>query len=435
MPRSGKYILAGVISYVVLAVCVVAFHDRIGAYFSYISAEAKSAAVFFVQSITVEQLHLTYASGSQTNASTANAPATPTPTPTAQKVKVLIVPGHEPDSGGTQFGDYTERDIVVDIANDLAALLESNPHFDVTVARTKTSWNPILEQYFTQNWDAISAFRDQQSALMNQYIASGKIIPENNGEQVDHKAAPTDTAIRLYGINKWASENNIQITLHLHINDYAGRSGGDIGNYTGFAIYVPNYQYSNAEASKALALPIAYRLSAYHATSSMPLETPGVIEEQQLIAIGSNNSADAASMLIEYGYIYERQFQDPATRAFAENEYAYQTYLGIQDFFNDPVHTYFGTNVLPKVVATDLTPKTTSPDIYALQEALHYKGLYPIATQNFNDCPISGYFGDCTKTALSAFQTESGLPQTGLFDTQTAAAIQSVLAGVLQFQQ
>src|ERR1035437_4782110 len=36
-----------------------------------------------------------------------------------EKVHVLIVPGHEPDSGGAQFGKIYERDLVVEIGKDL----------------------------------------------------------------------------------------------------------------------------------------------------------------------------------------------------------------------------------------------------------------------------------------------------------------------------
>ena len=119
------------------------------------------------------------------------------------------------------------------------------------------------------------------------------------------------------------------------------------GKYDGFTIYVPDHQYSNATASKAIGDAIAVRLNAYHATSTAPKENKGVVPDQELIATGSNNSAGAASLLIEYGYIYEPQFQEPSVRSAAINDYAYQPYLGLQDFFKDPVASAYGSNSFP----------------------------------------------------------------------------------------
>lgn len=388
--------------------------------------DAEAAAVFFVESISINQLRLSYASlggAPTTNTSGASQPSQP------EKIKILIVPGHEPESGGTEYGGYAERDIVVDIADDLAALLRSNPHYDVTIARSKDAWNPILSDYFNQHAADIAAFRAQQENLMLGYEEAGRIVPEDAMQQIDHHTAADDVALRLYGINKWADENGIDIMLHLHINDYAGRRGAD--GYTGFAVYIPEHQYSNANASRAIGDAVAARLNAYHATSTMPQEAVGVIEDQQLIAIGSNNSADSASVLIEYGYIYERQFRDPAVRALAESEYAYQTYLGLQDFFKDPASSPFGTNVLPTFWSTVPTPRTTSPDAYALQTALHRAGLYPAPGQSFSDCPITGYFGPCTTAALQSLERGSGVLPTGQLDTATLAQLRSRLAGML----
>src|SRR5437867_127222 len=39
------------------------------------------------------------------------------------KIRVLIVPGHEPDYGGAEFGSITERNLVVTLADNLADFL------------------------------------------------------------------------------------------------------------------------------------------------------------------------------------------------------------------------------------------------------------------------------------------------------------------------
>ena len=74
-----------------------------------------------------------------------------------------------------------------------------------------------------------------------------------------------------------------------------------------------------------------------------------MIEDQELIAIGSNASRDGISVLTEYGYIYEPQFANKETRSVALKEAAYQTYLGIKKFFDEntlPINNY-ETTLLP----------------------------------------------------------------------------------------
>ncbi len=169
-----------------------------------------------------------------------------------------------------------------------------------------------------------------QYAQMRVYKTQGAVTSLDT--QVYHNTAPSDVATRLYGVNKWASENGVGLTIHLHINDYAGH-GGRAGRYTGYVVYVPDPQYSNATSSAAVARAIAKRLDTTHATSTMPSEAAGVVPDQDLIAVGSNNSADSAAVLIEYGYMYEPQFITPALRAKAVSDYAEETYQGIEDFF------------------------------------------------------------------------------------------------------
>jgi N-acetylmuramoyl-L-alanine amidase len=368
---------------------------------SQVPKQMNTAATFFVQSITADQLRLAY--GAAIPSPTSVPASTPLP---AGKIKILIMPGHEPQSGGTGFRGYFERDIAVDIAQDLAVYLEKNPHFQIIVARDQKGWNPTLASYFNQHASDILAYKDAQTALMNKYLATGQI--QSPSMQIEHHDANSQTALELYGINKWSSENGVAITLHLHLNDYPGRPRGGEGTYNGFAVYVPDYQFSNASVSKAVGEAIASRLAAYHATSTLPQESAGVIEDQQLIAIGSNNSASNAAALIEYGYIYEKQFQNAATRSLAEQDYAYATYLGLQDFFRDAVPTQYGSAALPHLWGSTPPQKTTTPDMYALQSALHHAGLYPPAGRSFGDCPISGYFGDCTKAALDRVGIQAG---------------------------
>ncbi|MFZ3044110.1 MAG: peptidoglycan-binding domain-containing protein [Minisyncoccia bacterium] len=382
------------------------------------TARAQSAAVFFVTSITAAQIQDDYRGGQATDAITG---AVNTSAP-AKKVRILIVPGHKPGSGGTVFKGVYENEVVVEIADGLAALLSQNPHYEVMVARTNTAWNPVLQTYFDTHTLEIDTFRQSLALQMQNHLADGSILPAE--DQVYHDSVSSPAALQLYGINKWASDNNYDITLHLHVNDDADHRARSAGKYSGFAVYVPDRQYSNAEASKAIGEAIAARLNAFHATSTLPKEDAGVVEDQQLIAIGSNNSASDAALLIEYGYIYEPQFQAAAVRPVAITDYAYQTYLGLQDFFKDPVSPTYGSVSFPYDWAQVSGVKNEKgPDVYALQAALHYLGYYPPAGKSFSDCPVAGVAGVCTRSAIQEYQKAHGLEATGVLGPQTREAL------------
>jgi N-acetylmuramoyl-L-alanine amidase len=377
------------------------------------------AATFFVTSTTSAEIRSSY----QREVSFSARDYT-----SERKVHVLIVPGHRPDGGGTEFGSVYEREVVVDIADHLAAFLRKNSHYEVIVARDKKKWNSTLDRYFENKEDRIVAFVDKQKELMTRYINRGKIVSE---EGVPHNAVESSSALKLYGINKWASENSIDITIHLHLNDYAGRKSGKVGEHSGFTVYVPDHQYSNAAASKDIGTAIANRLRAYHATSTLPGESAGVVEDQYLIAIGSNNTADGASVLIEYGYIYEPQFINAAVRPLAVEDYAYQTYLGLQDFFSDPVLNTSGSAAIPYDWSeVRLGGTKASAGVYALQSGLRHLGYYPPKGKSFVDCPISGVTGACTKAALKAYQAARGLTATGDVGPQTREALGQDLAAL-----
>lgn len=346
---------------------------------------------------------------------------------TTPKIRILIMPGHQPNLGGTVFGEVQERDVVVDIADSLAGQLSQDPRYDVMIARTKKAWNPILQTYFDTHAADITAFRQSQALLMASSLASGSFKLES--DQVYHISTPADAALQLYGINKWANENNIDITLHIHINDDDSHRAKVAGQYNGFTVYVPDHQYGNATTSKDIGESIAVRLNAFHATSTLPIEDAGVVEDQSLIATGSNNSANNAAFLIEYGYIYEPQFQIASVRPVAVADYAYQTYLGLQDFFHN------STTIMPRSIAfpynwTNVVAKKNmrGPGVYALQSALHHLGYYPPKGKNFSECPISGKVGPCTRTAIIAYQRAHKLAQTGVLGPKTRAALKKDLA-------
>lgn len=322
-----------------------------------------------------------------------------------EKIKLLIVPGHEPGFGGAEYKNLKEREMAVELAGYLNDFLNNNTRYAITLARTNTAWNPALERYFSTNWNEIKKFNNDQKEEMKRLIGLGKITRVYDG--LIHNKAPTDVALRLYGINKWSNENAIDIALHIHFNDYPRKNMNKPGDYSGFTIYVPDKQYSNAATTEAIANSIFKRLEKFLPVSNFPPEDSGVVEDQDLVAIGSHNSADAASMLIEYGYIYEPQFEDEAVRHAILKEMAYQTYLGLQDFFNERKDAVLinTTTLLPSVWPLEISAAQENPlDILGLQAGLTIEGAYPPSGETKNSCPLTGHFGPCTNESVTNFQ-------------------------------
>ncbi len=327
-------------------------------------------------------------------------------TPTSpKKVRILLVPGHEPGYGGAEYGDIKERDINVELAEDLSHLLNENGRYEVITTRTSTDWNPLFSEYFKTHWDDINSWQKQASTEAKQMVSVGQlkqaIIP------VSHNDAPHNIALRLFGITKWANENDIDITIHIHVNDDPRHNSRVAGDHSGFAIYVPEHQLGNSSTTQAIASNVFKRLSRYNPTSDLAVEAGGFIEEPELIAIGVNNTAAAASMLVEYGYIYEQQFTNVEVHTQAVSDLAFQTYLGLQDFFGsgNNITRAYDTLMLPRTFNRQMSKTGYKPEnVFALQTALILEGAYPPDKNNKNSCPRSGKFGPCTEEALAVFQ-------------------------------
>lgn len=360
------------------------------------------AAVLARDPVTIPELHEKY-----------NSPA--------KKVRVLIMPGHEPDFGGTEFGSLRERDMNVQLARELGIFLKNNGRYDVMMARDEQAWSPVLMDYFKNNWGQIIEFlKDNREETLRQIKAgeTAKVV-----SKVHHNKAPTDVALRLYGINKWGSENAVDIAIHIHFNDIPRPNQSRPGAYSGFAIYIPEPQFAHSFTTKTVAEAVFKRLEKYNPVSNLPGEDEGLVEGDELIAIGANNTTNSASLLIEYGYIYEPQFQNPEVRAKVLKDLAFQTYLGLQDFFgqgNDVAFAY-DTLMLPHSWRNDLTSANGNiSDVLALQSALLLDGVYPGAGRTKNDCPRTGKIGPCTLSAIESFQRKNGISgESGTVGAQT----------------
>jgi N-acetylmuramoyl-L-alanine amidase len=346
------------------------------------------------------------------------------------RIKILVVPGHDDGNGGTAFRDIREKDLNIEIAEEITNLLRLQDEFEVSLTKNREEYNPIITSYLAAERESIIEFEQKHKNLMGALVKSGII---NSRSGIDHITAPAETALRLYGINKWANDNDMDIIIHAHFNDYPTRRRGEAGKYSGLAIYVPDRQFSNAQASGELAEKVFDRLTAFFAKSDMPEERAGIIEDQELIAIGANNTLDAAVLFIEYGYIYEPQFLNPRVRALAVKELAAQTYLGVLDFFSADLPDIlkpYGSASLPHLFEDNLKIGTKgNSDVFALQFALSFDDLYPPRGKSVNDCPINGNFGPCTEDSVTDFQKKYGIePAVGYAGPLTRAKLNEMFA-------
>lgn len=326
------------------------------------------------------------------------------------KLRILIVPGHDKDSWGTEYKNVKEADLNYQMATEIYGLLSKEKEYEVIMARDELKYTPELASYFETQKEAISNFRREHRQVLS-ILNDAKII-ENNDKNY-HNSVDEGMANKLYGINKWANENKIDLVLHIHFNDTPERKKWGPGEYNGFVVYVPNRQFSNAGPSIELGKSILDRMNTYFAVSDMPSETSGVVEDQKLIALGAMNTLNPAAVLVEYGYIYEPQIINSNVRPLYFKEVALQTVLGINNFFNN--YTNADVATLPHKWSGNLKKGVKgSKDVFALQLALTLDGFYPPTGKNKNECSINGNYGSCTSLAVAQFQKDFGLTPVGI---------------------
>lgn len=306
---------------VILIVCVVALclfglawaSDNFE-YFSFDDIRRAVAGVFFVDSITEGELKEAYAKALKGDG----------------KVKVLIVPGHDDASWGTEYNGVREADLNVAVGEALSAQFAKNIAYEAVLLRDRNGDLPAFKKYIVEHEASVRAEVVAKKKIMKDLLSAGSV---ERLDGVQHNKAALGVALRLYAVNQWANENSFQLVLHIHFNDFAGRTTRNMNQYGGFALYVPDGQYSNAKASYAVAEALFSEFSPLFQKSNLPKENAGVVPDQSLIAVGAYNTLDAAAVLIEYAYIYEAPLRTPAGRKEAVERYADTTFRGIERFF------------------------------------------------------------------------------------------------------
>lgn len=335
-----------------------------------------------------------------------------------EKIKIMIVPGHDKKSSGAYANNTTETEINLQVAKELEKMLGEEQGIEIFLARDDQGYNPELQTYLEEEKENIGEFQKTKKEIMKKLMQEGKV--ESN-IVVHHNFARPEVVDILYGINKFANDNDFDITLHIHFNDYPGRVDPN-GKYSGFSIYVPEKQYSNAEASYEFAEKVARHLSSVFAVSDLPKENM-ITEDQELIAVGSFNTTDSVVALVEYGYIYERQFTDESIKDTVLKEKAQQTYMGIMDYLKDKEsdsETF--KDFAGYKWSSNISMGDDGLDVLALQDYLHDRGYYPV-NDNLNECPLNGNFRNCTMDSLKEFQKDNNLSPTGSLDEATRRII------------
>lgn len=302
-------------------------------------------------------------------------------------VNVLIVPGHDDEYWGTEFKGLKEVELNRIAAQKLHDYLSLEEGINPVLASNEKGYNSIFEKYFRREESKIERFiKDTKKSF-------SKKVDEEEFKQVEknfHNTAPSEVVYRLYGINRWVNNQNFDLVIHIHFNDHAGRKWNRVGEYDGFSIYTPGKLFSNYEVSRKLADSIFEELKKIRPVSDMPTEEDGVIEDHELIAVGANESLEAGSILIEYGYIYETLFLDPATRDTALDYVAYSTYSGIKKMLGEEPKS-------KEKPTTEILKNKVSKDNIEWQFQKALEGKYPPEGKTLRDCPISGYFGECSR--------------------------------------
>ncbi len=364
-------------------------------------AGSRLASLFFYDDVTSSSVRERYRQGS---------------------VSILIVPGHDDENYGTEYGGVREADVTRAIGEYLQSYLAADNKFSATIIRDRSGYAKEFSAYFNKEKTAIGSFmrtaRSYFERLTNLNLVQTQSPP------VQHVSANIDTQYILYGINKWANENKIDIVLHLHVNDYPRRSWEQ--EYDGFSIYVPSNQLPNYAVSRELAEHLVSVFSRYWPASNLPVEKDTIIESGQLIATGSNGSLRSGSTLIEYGYIYESRFLVDAVL----KEAAFRTYQGMLSFFNEKqvgVDDFSWT--LPYSWNENIVAGSrVNPEVVALQAALSKLGLYPPAGKTVRNCPINGNFLSCTESAVRSFQAKYGIQKTGTVGPKTRRKLNELFA-------
>ena len=217
---------------------------------------------------------------------------------------VLIVAGHTARSPGTTFGSTTEYMLNYEVMQRVGKLLSEDNRYNHTLSHKGDDYNQTLLDYFSANEARIIAFKDQKK---REYVREYPLGLTTN--DTDHNHATPRGIIELYGVNKWLSEQGIDLAVHVHFNDYPGRLQNAAGYHEGFSIFIPPKTNDHFVESYRFAKLLESEMLKHSMRSTVARESTGILESE-LIATGHRNTVNIPSVLLEGGFIYEEKLND-----------------------------------------------------------------------------------------------------------------------------
>ncbi len=346
-----------------------------------------------------------------------------------EKIRILLVPGHDEDSIGTAFGKLREIDINREVVSLLADEFSKDNRFEILRAHEGKKYSSFLQEYFDLYDKEISVWRRSHINNFRKKLVSGAVEKIKNPS---HGGAKPFVAQRLYGINKWVEENYIDLVVHVHFNDYGSRKKGKAGEFTGFAVYVPDLQFRNGKDTFTIGEGIYKALSQVQVNSNQSQEGKytGPIPDQDLIALGAFDTLTTPSLLVEYGYMYEPVIHTGAREELLRG-FAIGTYKGIRHALDNTLPFFVKRPTddikIDYVWHRNLVRGNEGEDVFALQRFLRGEGYFSPEGKTQKECGFSLYFGDCTEKALRDFQGKNGLTPNGLFGNEVRNLINNMV--------
>ena len=252
---------------------------------------------------------------------------------TPSPIKILLVPGHDNEVWGAQYGNLKEAAMTVAVASRIYDILSKDKRFVVYITRDKNGYTKEFADYFTNHQADVLAFKEDAKKKTQQNIATGTFVPK--ASIVPHNSVTEDIAIRLYGFNKWANDNKMDAVIHVHFNDDGRKNKSKPGPWKGFSVYMPDPQLLNSDKSAPLALGIFNALKKKYFDAVGIKENGGVIADQKLIAMGASKTLlpSVRSVLIEYAFIYEKTMSTYTKRQIAYQNMADITANAVINYF------------------------------------------------------------------------------------------------------
>src|SRR3989344_2475822 len=185
-----------------------------------------------------------------------------------KQLTVLIVPGHDAIDGGASYKGVYEAEYTAKIGQYLYEYLENDPNIDAILVRNKNGYTKEFADYFSREEGEIRAFTSRAVGYFNSLKETNQV--EKPAAPFTHVRANTRVTKILYGLNRWANDHDVDIVLHIHLNDYP-RKSGEV-RYEGYSLYIPDASLPNHTPSKAIAEALSGTFSRFWTKSNLRLE-------------------------------------------------------------------------------------------------------------------------------------------------------------------